>query len=190
MALIRIIPPEFDVELAIAYATSNNVTGKKIYCNSGCWLHEDAANALLIAIGYANDLGLKFCIFDAFRPVEAQWKLWNHSPNPNFLVHPRKGSPHSRGIAIDLTLLKRDGNNFLNMGTDFDNFSEKAFHNSQFITPEVRQNRYTLLGLMVSAGWDYYLNEWWHYQLFNSKNYELLSDSDAGTGLMKENGVE
>jgi len=186
MDLIRILPPEFDVDLTIAYATSNNITGKQIYCDSGCWLHEDAAEALLIAIGFASDLGLKFRIFDAFRPVEAQWKLWNHDPNPNFLTHPEKGSPHSRGIAVDLTLLNREDNNPLNMGTSFDDFSEMAFHNSRIVTPEVRKNRYTLLGLMISSGWDYYLNEWWHYQLYNSQNYELLSDRAAGTGLMKE----
>ena len=190
MALRRISPPEFDVELAIAYSTSDNITGKQIYCNSGCWLHEDAAEALLIAIGFAKDLGLKFRIFDAFRPLEAQWNLWNHNPDPKFLVHPQKGSPHSRGVAIDLTLIKSENNNLLNMGTDFDDFSEKAFHNSRSITPEIRQNRCTLLGLMVSAGWDYYLNEWWHYQLFNSQSYESFSDSAAGTGLMKENGIE
>ena len=41
-----------------------------------------------------------------------------------------------------------------------------------------------LLGLMASAGWDHYLNEWWHYQMFAPRRYPLLWDTAAGTGLM------
>src|SRR3546814_12850689 len=55
---------------------------------------------------------------DAFRPVEAQWALWNHTPDPNYVADPRKGGPHTRGAAVDLTLL-RDGAP-LDMGTAFD----------------------------------------------------------------------
>jgi D-alanyl-D-alanine dipeptidase len=37
---------------------------------------------------------------------------------------------------------------------------------------------------MTAAGWDFYSNEWWHYQLFNPRAYRLWSDKEAGTGLM------
>ena len=26
---------------------------------------------------------------------------------------------------------------------------------------------------MSAAGWDFYIKEWWHYQLFNSKKYKI-----------------
>ena len=42
---------------------------------------------------------------------------------------PKKGSPHTRGVAVDLTLTKNDIE--LDMGTDFDDFTEKAFHLSK-----------------------------------------------------------
>ena len=44
--------------------------------------------------------------------------------------------------------------------------------------PDVAQrNRYLLLGLMTAAGWDCYLKEWWHYQLFNARRLPLIADS-------------
>ncbi|MBT3927092.1 MAG: D-alanyl-D-alanine dipeptidase [Rhodospirillaceae bacterium] len=186
MNLTRISAPEFDVELALAYATPGNLTGKAIYRHSACWLHPDAAAALARAIALAGELDLKFRIFDAYRPVEAQWALWRHNPDPDFLADPRRGSPHSRGIAIDLTLLRRADGTALDMGTSFDDFSERAFHNCETLAADIRRNRYLLLGLMASAGWDHYLNEWWHYQLYNPRSYPLLWDSAARTGLMTE----
>ena len=85
------------------------------------------------SIDLANKLNLKLKIFDAFRPAEAQWKLWEHTPDDNFIAHPKKGSPHSRGVAIDLTLINK--NNYeLDMGTSFDNFSSSfvSLHQSSF----------------------------------------------------------
>ena len=184
--LVRIPPPEFDVELALAYATSGNLTGKPIYRQPACWLHTDAAAALARAILLAAELGLKIRIFDAYRRVEAQWVLWRHNPNPDFLSDPRRGSPHSRGIAIDLTLLRRADGTALDMGTPFDDFSACAFHNCETLAPDIRRNRYLLLGLMASAGWDHYLNEWWHYQLYNPRSYPLMWDSATRTGMMTD----
>ena len=37
---------------------------------------------------------------------------------------------------------------------------------------------------MTLSGWDFYNNEWWHYQLYNSQKYPLLSDKAAGTNLL------
>ena len=63
-----------------------------------------------------------------------------------------------------------------------------SFHASTEISVEAQRNRALLLGLMTAAGWDCYLNEWWHYQLFNPKRYPLLSDSAAGTRMMPQAG--
>lgn len=183
--LIAIAPPAFDVDHEIAYATSANFTGRPIYCRPGCYLHPDAAACLETAIRLAGALELRLRIFDAFRPAEAQWRLWDHSPDPDFLADPRRGSPHSRGVAVDLTLVDARGE-ALEMGTGFDDFSPRAHHGNRDISARAQQNRHLLLGLMTSAGWDFYRNEWWHYQLFESRRYPLLSDSAAGTAMMVE----
>ena len=69
-------------------------------------------------------------------------------------------------------------NNELDMGTEFDEFSKLSYHGSNYISENATKNRCLLMGVMTSSGWDFYRNEWWHYQLFNAKNYTLLSDND------------
>jgi D-alanyl-D-alanine dipeptidase len=174
--LVEIAPPTFDVDLDIVYATARNFTGKPVYARAGCYLHPDAAACLTRAIELARAAGLRFKVFDAFRPSEAQWILWNHTPDPEFLADPRRGSPHSMGAAIDLTLLGQNGAE-LDMGTGFDDFTSRAHHGSLDLTAEAQRNRAILLGLMTAAGWDFFRNEWWHYQLFRPRTrYPVLSD--------------
>jgi D-alanyl-D-alanine dipeptidase len=184
--LVQVGPPDFDVEVALAYATPDNVTGQPIYRHARCYLHADAAARLQTAIALAAALGLRLRILDAFRPAEAQWILWNRFPDPEFVADPRRGSPHSRGVAVDLTLVApgEDGGRALAMGTPFDDFTARSHHASLAISAEAQRNRALLLGIMTAAGWDFYRNEWWHYQLFDSRRYPLYSDSALGAGLM------
>jgi D-alanyl-D-alanine dipeptidase len=181
--LVPIGPPDFDVEVALAYATADNFTGKPVYRHARCYLHPKAAEHLARAIALARHIGCRLKIFDAFRPTEAQWVLWNHTPDPEFLTDPRHGSPHSRGVGVDLTLIDESGVE-LEMGTGFDVFSPQAHHGRLDIAPLAGRHRAILLGLMTAAGWDNYRNEWWHYQLFNSRDFRLVSDAELGAGLM------
>lgn len=183
MSLIAIAPPDYDVALDIAYATSANFTGAPIYRRAAAYLHPEAAAALQRAIDLTRPLGLRLKIFDAFRPTEAQWKMWAHTPDPEFLADPRRGSPHSRGAAVDLTLLDNNGEEF-DMGTGFDAFQAQSHHGVTDIPVAAQRNRMMLLGLMTAAGWDFYRNEWWHYQLFDARRLPLLSDATLSPGLM------
>lgn len=181
--LVAIAPPAFDVDVTLAYATDANLTGRPVYRNAECWLHREAAEKLGLAIELAKPLGCRLRIFDALRPVEAQWTLWNACPDPEFLADPRRGSPHSRGVAVDLTLLDAAGNE-LDMGTAFDAFTPLSHHARTDIPVEAQRNRHLLMGLMTSAGWDFYRNEWWHYQLFDVRRYPLVSDADLPRPMM------
>lgn len=183
MGLVEITPEDFGVELSLAYATPENVTGRPIYARPICYLHAEAADKLRCAVDLAGGLGLRLRIFDAFRPTEAQWQLWEHSPDPTFVADPRRGSPHSRGVAIDLTLIDGDGRD-LDMGTGFDDFTERAHHANLDVSPVAQRNRFTLLGIMSAAGWDFYSKEWWHYQLFGARSYPLYSDAALKFKLM------
>lgn len=183
MLLISITPPDFDVDLQIAYATADNFTGAPVYGRAACYLHPEAAECLDRAIGIAAGFGYRLRLFDGYRPTEAQWALWNHTPDPAFLADPRRGSPHSRGAAIDVTLVDQTGR-ALEMGTPFDHFSPASHHGSRSVSAEAQRNRLLLLGLMTDAGWDFYRNEWWHYQLFNARRLPLLSDTAAATRMM------
>jgi zinc D-Ala-D-Ala dipeptidase len=182
--LLEEITSKDDVLFDIAYATTNNFTGRPVYARPACFLRPEAAACLRRAIELARPHGLRLKIFDAYRPSEAQWKLWHHTPDPEFLADPRRGSPHSRGVAVDLTLVDASGNE-LAMGTPFDAFTPLSHHGRTDLAPAVQANRLLLLGLMTAAGWDFYRNEWWHYQLFDARNrFPVLSDSAAGTRMM------
>ncbi len=183
MELIEITPPTYDVDISLAYATEDNFTGKPVYTTPVCYLHRAAAEALSRAIESAAQIGLRFLIFDAFRPSEAQWVLWNHTPDPDFLADPRRGSPHSRGVAVDLTLIDGKGD-ALDMGTGFDAFTPLSHHGCHEVSAEAQRNRLLLMGLMTEAGWDFYRNEWWHYQLFDSRQYPLIGDAELPRRMM------
>lgn len=177
MSLAFIDPSAFNVDIALAYATSDNFTGRPVYARAECWLHEQAAIRLDRAVRLAAAQGLKLRIFDAFRPQEAQWRLWRHTPDPEFLADPRTGSTHSRGVAVDLTLIKSDGE-ALDMGTGFDAFTPLSHHGNLDIPVQAQRNRFLLQGIMATAGWQFYSSEWWHYQLFDAAaRFPLLSDS-------------
>ena len=183
MPLVEIAPGRSGILLDLAYARSDNVTGKPIYARARCYLHPAAVALLDRAAELARPHGLRFKIFDAYRPPEAQWVLWNAFPNPEFVADPRRGSPHSRGVAVDLTLVDAAGHE-LKMGTPFDDFTAASHQGSLAVSVEAQRNRALLLGLMTAAGWDFYRNEWWHYQIFDTRRYPMISDSALAERLM------
>ncbi len=184
--LVPITPAEYHVQIHLAYATADNFTGKPVYApQAGCYLHADAARLLARAVDLARPLGLQFKLFDAFRPAEAQWVLWTHTPDPGFLADPRRGSPHSMGAAVDLTLVDAASGQDLDMGTAFDAFTPLSHHGNTDISADAQRNRHLLMGLMTTAGWDFYRNEWWHYQMFSARaHYPVLSDRVLGPASM------
>lgn len=174
--LVEITESGHDVVLDIVYATERNFTGTPVYRRPACYLHPDAAAALARAVALAKPLGLRLKIFDGFRPSEAQRRFWKLLPDPVYVADPRRGSTHSRGIAVDVTLMDEHGAE-LDMGTGFDAFTPLSHHAHTGISVAAQRNRLTLLGLMTASGWNFRASEWWHYQLFLPSRYKLLSDS-------------
>lgn len=171
--LIEITTKKFDVIFDLRYASENNVCGQKLYSYPFAYMHEAAIGPFSRAIESAKILGLKLKIFDTFRPLEVQKYMYERFPG-DFISNPEDGAiPHCRGVAIDLTLTDLAGNE-LDMGTDFDDFSELAFHNCEKISVDAQRNRLLFLGLMTAAGFDFYSKEWWHYQLFKPREYPVL----------------
>ncbi|HEY9163519.1 MAG TPA: D-alanyl-D-alanine dipeptidase [Magnetovibrio sp.] len=178
MTLMPILADTHGVEIDLKYATADNFTGKPVYARADCYLHTEAEKSLRHAVDLAARQGWRLRIYDAFRPSEVQWKLWDHTPDPDFLADPRRGSPHSRGVAVDLTIIDLQSGEALDMGTGFDAFTPLSHHGNTEVSPQAQRNRLLLMGLMTTAGWDFYRNEWWHYQLFDSRDYPLFGDAD------------
>ncbi len=181
--LVEVTPQTHGVLIDLAYATPRNFTGKPVYARAVCYMHPDAEKLLRRAAELAVALGYRLKVFDGFRPSEAQWVLWNHTPDPDFLADPRRGSLHSRGVAVDLTLVAENGDD-LDMGTPFDAFTPLSYHGDTAIPAAAQRNRFILLGLMSAAGWDFNPKEWWHYQLFDGRRYPVLSNETLGLGMM------
>lgn len=184
--LVEITEADHGILLDLTYATPRNFTGAPIYARPACFLHPDAFALLIRARDLAGAQGLRLRIFDAFRPAEAQRAMWRHTPDPAFVADPAKGSNHSRGVAVDLTLADAGSGAGLAMGTPFDSFLPQSHHGRTDIPREAQANRSRLLGIMTAAGWEFYGNEWWHYQMFGAAaRYPLLSDSVLPRSMMQ-----
>ena len=186
MSLIVIDPIEYNIEIDLLYGTSNNFMKKAIYNNPVLMLHEDAAKCLLKASQMAIKFGYKLKIFDGYRPIEAQQIMYDMFPGTNYVSDPVDGiATHTRGVAVDLTLIKATDYIELDMGTEFDSFKDAAHHFSDKIGKEAVLNRGILIHIMLSAGFELYKYEWWHYQLPNPKNYPKISDKDNNIRMME-----
>ena len=176
--LIEITPAILPVEIELAYATPSNFTGEVVYRHARCYLHRDAFACLERAVRLAAAIGCRLRVLDAFRPAEAQWRLWAHCPDPEYIADPRRGSPHSMGAAVDVTLVDEASGRALDMGSAFDDLRPISWHGDTDVSGTAQRNRHLLLGLMSAAGFDFYQREWWHYQLFRPRGrYPVLSDS-------------
>lgn len=177
--LIEITPATHGVDIDLVYATPRNLTGKAIYKEAHCLLLEPAEAGLRKAVEIAHDAGLTLRIFDAYRPPQAQQVLWDFLPDPVYIAEPGRGSNHSRGTAIDLTLLDASGGE-LDMGTGFDAMTVESEHFHPGLPEHVQRNRLLLLGIMHAAGFTHIKSEWWHYELPGSRALPLIDDSESG----------
>jgi zinc D-Ala-D-Ala dipeptidase len=177
--LIEITPTTHGVDIDLVYATERNLTGKPIYKEAHCLLLEPAEAGLRKAVEVARDAGLTLRIFDAYRPPEAQQVLWDFLPDPTYVAELGRGSNHSRGTAIDLTLLDASGGE-LDMGTGFDAMTVESEHFHPGLSEHVQRNRLLLLGIMHAAGFTHIKSEWWHYELPGSRPLPLIDNGESG----------
>jgi zinc D-Ala-D-Ala dipeptidase len=166
----RMIP---DIVLDIRYATTNNFTGQKLYPVARCCLRREAAVNLKAVQEELRGMGLGLKVFDGYRPLSVQKKMWAIYPEPDYVADPAKGSRHNRGAAVDLTLVRSDGTE-LPMPTPFDDFTEKAHRNYLDLPADVIKNRDLLEQVMQKHHFRGLSTEWWHFDLNHAKQYEIL----------------
>lgn len=177
--LIHITPQSHHVDIDLVYATDRNFTGKPIYKEAHCLLLAPAETGLRKAVELAASVGMKLRIFDAYRPPQAQKVLWDFLPDPTFIAELGRGSNHSRGTALDLTLIDANGEE-LDMGTGFDAMVKESEHFHQGLPQHVQRNRLLLLGIMHASGFTHIPSEWWHYEIPGSRALPVIDNSDSG----------
>ncbi len=153
-----------DFDLNIKYATADNFLKTKVYDCPECYLRFKAVKRLQAAQKDFQRLGFRVQLLDCYRPHLVQIKMWEIYPNAKYVADPSKGSMHNRGIAVDLTLLDKNGVP-LDMGTAFDHFGEESAHAYTNLSETVLKNRTTLKSIMEKHGFQSLASEWWHYQL-------------------------
>ncbi len=152
-----------DIAVDLKYATADNFTGQVIYDFNDAYLRYGTVMKLKGAQDELAAKGLGLKIWDAFRPVEAQRRLWEVCPNPTYVANPNNGiTSHSRGDTVDITLVALDGS-YVRMPTEFDDFSTAADRDYSDIVQEAADNARLLEDVMTRHGFTGYRGEWWDF---------------------------
>ncbi|BDD07189.1 M15 family metallopeptidase [Aureibacter tunicatorum] len=165
----------YDTNIAydFRYASDNNFLEQKVYDCVDCLLRKEVADALVEVNAELNHLGYRLKLYDCYRPLSVQEKMWEIYPNANYVANPHtSGSSHNRGGAVDLTLEYLDGST-VDMGTDFDHFGKEAHIDYADLPKNILNNRKMLRTAMMEYGFKPIRTEWWHFYFESSKKYKL-----------------
>jgi len=166
---VRLADFSEDFAYDMRYATENNFLKAKVYDCAECYTRVKTAKALIEANKDFMEQGVRIKFFDCYRPNSVQYKMWEIVPNPQYVANPDKGSIHNKGGAVDITLVDLGGNE-LDMGTDFDYFGKRAYHDNMDLPKEILDNRKLLKETMEAHGFWSIRTEWWHYNLSAATN--------------------
>lgn len=161
-----------DFVLDMKYATTDNFLKAKVYECEACYLRLKTIQALVEANNDFIRKGFRIKIFDCYRPLEVQKKMWKIVPDANYVANPSRGSIHNRGGAVDITLVDETGIE-LDMGTSFDFFGPESAHDFKEFSKQILKNRKLLKKIMLRNGFESFDSEWWHYNLEGAKKDKL-----------------
>ena len=169
------------IKVELRYSTSNNFVGKDVYGSLEMAYLQPETNEKLTTAAKILDKkypDLTFVIWDAARPRRIQQVLWDSvdvsaEERPMYVANPETGSIHNFGGALDITLAHKNGS-FLDMGTDYDNFTNIAHIDKEqelvtggLLTELQVQNRQILRSVLEEAGFIPLQSEWWHFDAFS-----------------------
>lgn len=162
-----------DIYVELMYATDNNFTGVRIYDFTDAYLRYGTVKKLANVQKELKEQGYSLKIWDAYRLFEAQQKLWEVYPDPNYVANPANGmKKHNLGGTVDITMVAADGS-VISMPTEFDDFSLKADRDySDIEDEEAVKNVMILQNAMENNGFTGYQGEWWDYS--DTVEYEAV----------------
>lgn len=168
---VRILDYIPDAEIDLRYATPNNFTGTVIYDDPEAYLCYGTVKKLIQVQSELKEIGYRILIWDAYRSIEAQWKLWETYPDPTFVANPNNGiTSHSKGNTIDISMVYADGSP-VEMPSAFDEFSAIADRDYSDVPDDAASNAMLLEDVMYRNGFTGYYGEWWDYS--DTNRYEL-----------------
>ena len=163
------------IAVDLRYASADNFVGHAVYAGIDCaWLRREAADALEHAAAWlaGRRPGWRLLVLDALRPQRVQQRLWDELQGTlltMYLAPPERGSIHSFGMAVDLTLLDPQGRE-ADMGSGFDEMTLASHpdHEAEHLalgtlTAQHLTERGWLRAAMREAGFRGIPTEWWHF---------------------------
>jgi len=168
---IRSVDPTIIVELR--YAGRNNLVGYPLYPQGTSALaRPEVASGLAAAQAFLRRYQFGLKIWDAYRPVTVQEKLWHASHNSDYVANPEigVGSLHSWGVAVDATLVDT-WNRPVRMPSDFDDFTPASMWRYAGPHPDIRAHVHLLQVAMRNAGFWGLRTEWWHFTIADWQKY-------------------
>ena len=160
------------IRIDIRYATADNFTKAQIYDCPKCLLRPKVAKAIVKAHQKLQQQGLGLKMYDCYRPAPYQQRLWDKVPDARYVTPPKRGSQHSRGAAVDLTIVEAKTGKELEMGTPYDFFGERAYQTFTDLPDSILQNRLLLRNTLNEFGFRHIRTEWWHYS-FRGASFPL-----------------
>jgi len=185
--LIDITSLDPTIVVDLKYATANNFVGQKLYSSNRCYLRRSTAERLARVQQnlWKHGLGLK--VWDGYRPLSVQWRMWELVQDTNYVADPRRGSRHNRGAAVDVTLVDSLGVE-LEMPTPFDDFSERAKRDYPALSKAALEHREILTKAMAAEGFVPLSSEWWHFDDPDWRKFPVLDIAvgNAMEGTLKQ----
>lgn len=170
---LRAAVPDAIVDLR--YATADNFVGTRLYPpGARCLVHESLADGLAVAAQILRSHGRTLVFWDCYRPHEVQVKMFAAVPDPNWMARPGQfARSHEAGRSVDVTMTRprsqcpatpAGGACLAEMGTDFDDFSPRAWaFATDGVDARAVANRAELRDAMAAGGLTVYSSEWWHF---------------------------
>ncbi len=159
----------------IRYATPNNFIGETLYDCAKCLLRPEVADALVEANKYFHEKGFRIRIYDCYRPLDVQKKMWAKVPRATYVGNPYgNGSIHNRGAAVDMTLETLEGC-YVEMGSEYDHFGRAAHIDNYNFSEEILANQKLLFDGMRKFGFSTIRTEWWHFSFRKNMVFKTLN---------------
>lgn len=171
--LVNLADMDSTIIIDLKYATTDNFFGDTLYSANICLLRKTVAERLVRVQQDLQKKGYGLKVWDGYRPLSVQKKMWEKVPDANYVANPTTGSNHNRAAAVDVTLVDSQGN-ALEMPTGFDDFSEKAASAYPDVTEKALKHRTILQQAMRKQGFETIRSEWWHFNDPDRKKYSVL----------------
>jgi D-alanyl-D-alanine dipeptidase len=166
------------LQFDLRYATADNFLGTPVYpTGARAMLQRPAADALVRVHRALAAKGFGLRIFDAYRPWSVTKVFFEATPLSlrHFVADPATGSRHNRGCAVDLTMFDRATGRPVEMPSDFDEFTARAYPDWPGGTSLQRRHREVLRTAMEAEGFTVNEHEWWHFDHEGWDRYPVMN---------------